>query len=119
PAHPREGRGVELLSRRDPRGRASAGSSFHYSFGLLSREKKRGIEAVYAFCRAIDDLADEEPIDADRAARALDLYRAELALCYRGAPTLLVTRDLQSTIRRFDIPPDPFQDLLDGVAMDL
>jgi 15-cis-phytoene synthase len=110
---------VELLSRRDPRGRASAGSSFHYSFGLLPREKKRGIEVVYAFCRAIDDLTDEEPTDAIRSARALDLYRAELTLCYRGAPTLAVTRGLQSAIRRFDIPPDPLQDLLDGVAMDL
>jgi 15-cis-phytoene synthase len=110
---------VELVSPRDPRGRASAGSSFHYSFGLLPRERKRGIEAVYAFCRAIDDLTDEEPIDAGRAARTLDLYRAELTLCYRGAPTLPVTRGLQSAIRRFGIPEEPLRDLLDGVAMDL
>lgn len=110
---------MELVSRREPRGRVSAGSSFHYSFGLLPKEKKRGVEAVYAFCRAIDDLTDEGPNDAGRAARTLDRYREELALCYRGTPTLAVTRDLQSAVRRFGVPEDPLRDLLDGVAMDL
>jgi phytoene synthase len=106
-------------ARSADRRRASSGSSFHYSFGLLSREKKRGIEAVYAFCRAIDDLADEGPLDTSRAARALEMYRQEVSLCYSGSPALQVTRELQSAIRRFDIPRRPLEDLLDGVAMDL
>jgi len=115
-------RGRRASGRRDvagERGRVSSSSSFHYSFGLLSRERRRGIEDVYAFCRAIDDLADEGPLDTDRAERALESYRRDVAECYGGSPSLPVTRRLQSTIRRFDIPRRPLEDLLDGVAMDL
>jgi len=101
------------------RARASSGSSFHYSFGLLPQDKRRGILAVYTFCRVIDDLADEGPLDPARAELDLDAYREEIARCYGGAPNLPVTRDLQACIRRYDIPRQPFEDLLDGVAMDL
>src|SRR5262249_28615985 len=96
-----------------------SGSSFRYSFGLLSEDRRRGIEAVYAFCRAIDDLADEEPLDPGRAALGLEEYRQEIAYCYGGLPTLPVTRELQACVRRFDIPRRPLDDLLDGVDMDL
>ena len=81
------------------RDRVSSGSSFQYSFGLLPAERRRAVESVYAFCRAIDDVADEEPLDSDRAARALGRYREEVSRCYGGAPTLAVTRNLQSVIR--------------------
>ncbi len=101
------------------RRRASAGSSFHYSFGLLPRDQRRGIEAVYAFCRAIDDLADDGAVDREGAGTLLDLHRVEIGRCYEGTPTLPVTRALQVWIRRFEIPRRPFDDLLDGVEMDL
>lgn len=99
---------------------ASAGSSFHYSFGILPREQRRAIEAVYAFCRAIDDLADDPPRGSGAdPLPSLRRYRGEIGLCYDGAPTLPVTRGLAEPIGRFAIPRQPFEDLLDGVEMDL
>src|SRR2546427_614247 len=98
------------------RARASSGSSFHYSFGLLPHDKRRAILAVYAFCRVIDDLADEGPLDPARAEIGLHAYREEIARCYGGAPNLAVTRDLQVCIRRFDIPRQALADLLGGGA---
>jgi len=101
-------------------GRVSSGSSFHYSFGLLPSGQRRGIESVYAFCRAIDDLADEGPVDRERASAGLREYRREIALCYAGEePTLGVTRNLKAAVLRFGIPRQPLEDLLDGVEMDL
>src|SRR5256885_13239397 len=41
-------------------------------------------------------------------------YREEVSRCYGGSPMLAVTRDLQAAIRRFGIPREPLQDLLDG-----
>jgi phytoene synthase len=109
---------------------SSRGSSFHFSFGLLRRDRRKGIEAVYAFCRVIDDVIDDianeipgESLAAsgrnERAAEDLRRFRQEIALCYGGRPTRLVTRDLQDSIDRFGIPREPFEDLLDGVEMDL
>ena len=103
----------------DRRGRVSSGSSFHYSFGLLPADQRRGIESVYAFCRAIDDLADEGPVDRERSAAGIRAYRREIDLCYGGEPTLDVTRGLQAAVVRFGIPRQPLDDLLDGVEMDL
>ena len=98
--------------------RASRGSSFHYSFGLLPRPRRRGIEAVYAFCRAVDDVADGRA-DTRSAAARLARYRDEVGLCYDGAPTLPETRALQASIRAFGIPRAPLEAILEGVEMDL
>jgi phytoene synthase len=112
---------VALLSapaERNRRGAPSAGSSFHYSFGLLPRDRRRAIETVYAFCRHVDDLADEGMSGRDAQAQLM-LVRDELERCYQSAPTLPVTRALQDSIRRFRIPREPFEAILEGVEMDL
>jgi phytoene synthase len=110
---------VLSVSGEPPRRAApSSGSSFHYSFGLLSRERRRAIETVYAFCRHVDDLADEEMSGRDAQAE-LHLVRDELERCYQGGSTLPVTRGLQDSIRRFRIPREPFEAILEGVEMDL
>jgi phytoene synthase len=112
---------VALLNAGQASGRggvSSSGSSFHYSFGLLPRERRRAIENVYVFCRQVDDLVDEGLPDRDAAA-GLTLFRHELERCYQGSPTLQVTRALQETIRRFRIPREPFEAILEGVEMDL
>ena len=101
------------------RGSASRGSSFHYSFGLLPRDQRRGIETVYAFCRVVDDLADEAAGSPGAAARELLVYREEIARCFGGRPTRPVTRALKECIDRFGVERRPFDDLLDGVQMDL
>jgi 15-cis-phytoene synthase len=109
---------LSVAAERVRRGTASSGSSFHYSFGLLPRDRRRAIETVYAFCRHVDDLADEGLSGRD-AQSQLSLVRDELERCYEGAPTLPVTRALQETIRRFQIPREPFEAILEGVEMDL
>ena len=107
-------------SARTVRGgrRVSAGSSFHYSFGLLPRDRREAIETVYAFCREVDDLADEGAPGRDAQSELL-LCRDELARCYAGVPTRSVTLALQECIRRFRIPREPFEAILEGVEMDL
>jgi phytoene synthase len=109
---------LSASAHRPRRGAPSAGSSFHYSFGLLPRERRRAIETVYAFCRHVDDLADEGLSGRDAQAQLL-LVRDELERCYEGTPTQPVTRGLQDSIRRFRIPREPFEAILEGVEMDL
>src|SRR3984957_926910 len=85
--------------------------NFTVASWLLPRRLLRHFHAVYAFCRWADDLADE----AGGGARALSLlrwWREELLRCYDGKPRHPVMVALRGTIRRFDIPPRPFLDLL-------
>ncbi len=99
-------------------------TSFYYSFLVLPSHQRRAIEAVWDFCRAVDDAVDEpEPRagDRDRASRdAIAFWRAELARCYEaGNPETVQGRRLQPFIAPFDLPRRAFEDVIDGVAMDL
>lgn len=73
--------------------------------------------AVYAFCRIADDLADEVQDPAESLER-LDRWEALLAECYRGRAAHPVFVALQRTIRTFDLPPEPFLDLLAAFRQD-
>lgn len=97
----------------------SRDTSFYYSFLVLPRRKRNAIIAVWDFCRAVDDAVDEEA-EATRAAQALTTWRAELASCYNGSrPATPQAQALQPYVREFGLPRQPFDDLIDGVEMDL
>ena len=98
----------------------SRDTSFYYSFLVLPPRKRSAIVAVWDFCRAVDDAVDEAP-DGTAADTRLSLWRAELAACYNGGsqPTTPQGRALQPYVGEFKLPRRPFEDLIDGVEMDL
>jgi phytoene synthase len=92
-------------------------SSFYYAFILLPAERRRALHAVYAFCRFIDDIADDESIR--EPALLLKRWREELDRVYAGAPTRALSRALADSARRFNIPRELFEEIINGVEMDL
>ncbi len=101
-------------------------TNFYYSFLFLPREKREAIEAVYAFARRGDDLADGN-LTAEEAGRGICFYRQALASCY-GADALNALdgnsvspelRRLASAVCRYKIPRQHFEDLILGLEMDL
>jgi len=82
---------------------------------LLPRERRSAMYAVYAYCRGVDDLGDEAA--GDRLA-LLDEWEQELGRCFDGAPSDLRFVALADTIRRFDIPPEPFLRLIEANRRD-
>lgn len=105
----------------------SRDTNFYYSFLVLTAEKRRAIVAVWDFCRAVDDAVDvvQEPVgsaevDPAATAEALGEWRRELDRCFgQGSPRTEQGRALQPWVIRFGLPRKPFDDLIDGVAMDL
>ena len=91
--------------------------NFHVVSWLLPRHLRRHFYNVYAYCRWADDLGDEVP-DPARALQLLDWWGSELALCYEGRPSHPVFVALAPTIREFDIPAQPFRDLLTAFRQD-
>jgi phytoene synthase len=93
-------------------------TSFYFSFLALPRPKRRAIEAVFDFCRAVDDSVDLET-DPIRAAAAADLWRTEVARVFSGdAPETPAGRALQPFVGPHHLPREQFDALVDGVAMD-
>ena len=92
-------------------------SSFYYAFRLLPAERRNALYAVYAFCRAVDDAADEA--DLAEAPRLVAEWRRELERCYHGVPLHPVTVALAASLERFPIPEAALAEVIDGVEMDL
>ena len=97
-------------------------TNFYYSFLVLPREKRRAITAVWDFCRAIDDAVDCPSAERASATPADVLYqwRSELAACYSDQlPATTEGLNLKPYVGRFTLPRRPFEDLIDGVEMDI
>lgn len=84
---------------------------------LLPRPLRPHFHAIYAYCRWADDLADETSSPA-HSLELLDWWQAQLDRCYLGQADHPVFVALGETIRRFDIPRQPFERLLDAFRQD-
>ena len=96
--------------------RASS-SNFYYAFMLLPLERRQALYAVYAFCRFVDDIADDDEVSDP--AQLLERWREELDRVYGGEPTRPVSRALAAAGRLFTIPREHFEEIIAGVEMDL
>ena len=95
-----------------------AGTSFYWAMRFLPRPKREAMFALYAYCRDVDDIADEPAPEADKLAR-LDGWRRMLDQLYDGqAPADPVAAALAGPIVRYLLPRDPFDEILRGMETD-
>jgi 15-cis-phytoene synthase len=108
----------------------SRDTSFYYSFLVLPLQKRRAVIAVWDFCRAVDDAVDEVVPEDEwagglteearaRATAQISSWRSELDAAYQGTPRTPQGLALQPFVREFNLPRARFEELIDGVAMDL
>ena len=95
-----------------------SGSSFAYAFRLLSSDRRAALEAVYAFCRFLDDAVDDGARGGDPDV-VVARWRVELDCVYAGRPEHRIGVALADAMRRFALDRKHFDDLVAGVVMDL
>jgi squalene synthase HpnC len=91
--------------------------NFSVASWFLPHQLRQHFFNVYAYCRISDDLGDEVG-DPEASLRLLDQWETELDACYAGTPRHPVFVALADTVRRFDIPAQPFRDLLTAFRQD-
>jgi phytoene synthase len=95
-------------------------SNLALAFVLLPKEKRDGMSALYAFCREVDDVADEESVPVSQRREQLAAWRADIRrACDNGTPQFPVNRELQPFIQRCHMRYELFDELIKGVEMDL
>ena len=95
-------------------------SNLALAFVLLPKAKREGMTALYAFCREVDDVADEDSVPVETRRAQLAAWRADIARACQGArPEFGVNQELQPIIARDHLPFDLFNELIRGVEMDL
>jgi len=95
-----------------------SGSSFYAGMRMLPPAEREAMYAVYAFCRVVDDIADDQAGDPAGRHQALENWRDAIDRLYDGGdpgPALLV----RDAVERFDLARQDFHDVIDGMAMDV
>ena len=91
--------------------------NFHVATFFLPKDLHQDFYNLYAYCRWSDDLADETS-DTAQSLRLLDLWEKELDECYAGRARHPVFVALAETVRRRDVPAEPFHNLLRAFVQD-
>ena len=96
----------------------AAGSSFYAGMRLLPKAEREAMYAVYAFCRVVDDIADDQHGDPALRGAVLDQWRRDLDALYAGhAPGQAAM--LADAVRQFNLDRADFEAVIDGMAMDV
>ena len=94
-------------------------SSFYYAFNLLPESKRDAMNTVYAFCRETDDIVDENSFSDDQKWDKLTKWRIELEEALYGNSDYNLLNKLSKIIQQFNIPLEPFFELIKGMEMDI
>ena len=95
-------------------------SNLALAFILLPKLRRDAMSALYAFCRKVDDVADDESKPLESRRQELSAWRKDIRrACENSHPEFGVIRELQPVIREFHLPFHYFDELIRGVEMDL
>ena len=95
-----------------------SGSSFYAGMRVLPKAEREAMYAVYAFCRAVDDIADDQQGDRASRAVALQQWRDDIEALYAGGDPGQAAL-VADAVRQFDLQKDDFVAVIDGMAMDV
>lgn len=94
------------------------GSSFYTAMKLMAKPEREAMFAIYAFCRAVDDIADDGVGTRDERHAALDAWRADLGSLYAGGDAGRAVF-LADAVHRYGLRKDDFLTVIDGMDMDV
>jgi presqualene diphosphate synthase len=99
-----------------PQAAPAAHSSFYTAMRILPKRQRDAMFALYGFCRAVDDVADERG-PSTSAQRLAELGRGDIAALFAGhAPSHLAA--LAEAVRDYSLKQKDFDAVIDGMAMD-
>ncbi len=106
-------------AQRDVAGRvAKAKTSFAAGMAALPAPRRDAMHALYAFCREVDDIADDGPTEPQRRA-GLTAWRQRIdALFARDVADEAISRALLPAVAAFKLQAQDFLDIIDGMEMD-
>ncbi|MGN6555902.1 MAG: presqualene diphosphate synthase HpnD [Verrucomicrobiota bacterium] len=95
-------------------------SNLALAFILLPRPKREAMSVLYAFCREVDDVADEESVPVEKRREQLAEWRTDARrACAGESPEFVVNREFQPVIKQFGLRFELLDELIRGCEMDL
>lgn len=94
-----------------------SGSNLALAFFSLNRERRHDITLFYAFCRLVDDIADDPALAVAQKGRQLATWRSALSQPMEGEDALAA--DIRALIAKYSLTPQMLEEIITGVEMDL
>jgi len=95
----------------------ASGTSFYWGMRILPPERREAMYAIYAFCREVDDIADDDMPQPERISRLAE-WRTEIDRLFAGNPQMPTARALLEPTQEFDLQREDFLAVIDGMEMD-
>ncbi len=111
------------ISHNDARAHAretvkKSGTSFGAGMAILPKPRREAMHAIYAFCREVDDIADDDGMTQSERLRLLAQWRDEIDRVYEGRAQMPAGRALEEPVKIFNLPKDEFFMMIEGMEMD-
>lgn len=96
-----------------------SGTSFYHGMKILPADRRDAMYAIYAFCRVVDDIADEEIADLTSKKQQLDIWRERISTLYEtGYAEGHISCALLTVIQNYQVRQEDFMAIIDGMEMD-
>jgi len=92
-------------------------SNLALAFLAMNGQRRRDITTFYAFCRLIDDIADDAARAAETKRHELAAWRRSLREPFPDEPLLAAT--VRQLMKRYTITPEMLEEIIAGVEMDI
>jgi len=109
---------IDAAKRRAADTVRRSGTSFGAGMSILPKKRREAMHAVYAFCREVDDIADDDGLTREERRRRLRDWRAEIERLYDGRPQFPTGVALAEPVRAFELPKREFLMMIEGMEMD-
>jgi len=96
----------------------ASGSSFYTAMRLMPKAEREAMFAIYAFCRKVDDIADDGVGTRPERHAKLEAWRADLGALYDGKPAG-EAGFLAAAVTRYGLRLPDFNTIIDGMEMDV
>jgi len=95
----------------------SSNSNLALGFLALSPERRRAATTFYAFCRIIDDIADEPVLPQPEKERQLNAWKRAIREAFEGEPPMAA--EVRALIAQYSLRENWLLEIINGCAMDL
>ena len=96
-----------------------SGSSFYWGMKLLPEIKKRAMFSVYAFCRVVDDIADNSGTIKSKKTKLNDWKKKIDSIYNNNKKNESILKELKTSIETFNLEKRDFISIIDGMLMDV
>jgi phytoene synthase len=95
-----------------------AATSFYHGMKILEPDRRAAMYGIYAFCRKVDDIADDDNVPLSQKRDALDAWRQRVAAFFAGDADDATTRVLRGSAAAYQLRERDFIGIIDGMEMD-